>query len=53
MNYRQKDESYRIAEKIHELLTAYPRRKVSTLLLEIAEEGDSDGRVMRKILKKL
>lgn len=53
VEYRPKEESYRLAERICDLLMAYPRRKASRLLLEVLEDGDGDGRVMRKLNKKV
>lgn len=54
--YRQRDESYRLAEKLCDLLIANPHRRAGRLLKEILEDdGDlvTDGRIMRRLNKKL
>lgn len=54
--YRENRTSYRIAEAFNDLLLAYPRTRVETLMREIlGNKGEimTDGRFVRKVNKKI
>lgn len=52
-DYRTNEESHRIASAINELLLKYPRRTVGSLLKEIVDNSNGDGKVMRHLNRML